>query len=72
MLGILDRYRQIRPKLIFSDTEVMYAGKRIGLEDKIVSVAKELSSFDLAAIVILPSTITGEEIPISTSVKYDC
>ncbi|GJJ15961.1 hypothetical protein Clacol_010240 [Clathrus columnatus] len=33
--GILDRYRQITPKLLFSDTEILYAGKRIDLCQKL-------------------------------------
>jgi acetoacetyl-CoA synthetase len=59
--GILDRYRQIAPKYLFVDTEVLYAGKRIDLTANIQEVTKALSSnFSLEKVVLIPSTLTGE------------
>ena len=60
--GILDRYKQIQPKYVFFETEVVYAGKTIDLVPKIVSVAQELHSFGLQKLVLLPSTKTGKEV----------
>lgn len=58
--GILDRYRQITPKLLFFDTEISYAGKRIDLTDKIQQVAQDLKSrYELRNVVLIPSTISG-------------
>ncbi|KXN90980.1 Acetoacetyl-CoA synthetase [Leucoagaricus sp. SymC.cos] len=62
--GILDRYRQIRPKFIFSDTQVNYAGKHIDLADKIKRVVHDLAGYGLQHTVLLPSRITGQEIKI--------
>ncbi|KAF5351992.1 hypothetical protein D9756_007624 [Leucocoprinus leucothites] len=60
--GILDRYRQIQPKFIFSDTEVSYSGKHIDLTDKIRQVVGDLDGYGLQQIILLPSRITGTEI----------
>ncbi|KAG7091380.1 hypothetical protein E1B28_010418 [Marasmius oreades] len=60
--GILDRYRQIRPKLIFSEIEAQYAGKKIGLIPKATAVIRALSGIGLKYAVLLPSSITGEHI----------
>ncbi|KAI0071928.1 acetoacetate-CoA ligase [Panus rudis PR-1116 ss-1] len=57
--GILDRYKQIQPKFVFSETEVVYASKTVNLIPKISQVAKELSSFGLERVILLPSTKTG-------------
>ncbi|KAL0578860.1 hypothetical protein V5O48_003140 [Marasmius crinis-equi] len=60
--GILDRYRQIRPKLIFSETEAQYAGKRLDLIPKAAAVIKALRDTGLQRAILLPSTITGKNI----------
>ena len=59
--GILDRYRQINPKLLFSETEVVYAGKTIDLLPKISAVAKDLTTHGLEHAILLPSVKTGNE-----------
>jgi acetoacetyl-CoA synthetase len=59
--GILDRYRQVTPKLLFVDTEVTYAGKHINLVPKIEELGKDLSSgHGLEKVILIPSTITGK------------
>ncbi|KAK7043175.1 hypothetical protein VNI00_008529 [Paramarasmius palmivorus] len=63
--GILDRYRQIQPKLVFAETEVLYAGKTINLMAKVVEVVKDLNPKGLHRAILLPSTITGENAQIS-------
>ncbi|OCH93786.1 acetoacetate-CoA ligase [Obba rivulosa] len=65
--GILDRYKQIQPRLVFSETDVLYAGKRIDLLPKATEVSKELLSHGLERIILLPSTVTGEEISSSAN-----
>ncbi|KAA1471742.1 acetoacetate-CoA ligase [Dentipellis sp. KUC8613] len=60
--GILDRYRQITPKFIFSATEVVYAAKRIDLLSKVSDVVRDLHSHGLEHVVLLPSTRTGKEV----------
>ena len=60
--GILDRYRQIQPKFIFSETEVVYGGKTIDLIPKITDVARDLVSRGLLKVILLPSTKTKQEI----------
>ncbi|KAE9391898.1 acetoacetyl-CoA synthetase [Gymnopus androsaceus JB14] len=63
--GILDRYRQIQPKLVFAETEVMYAGKIVDLREKVSAVIKDLCERGLQGGILLPSAITGKEIGIS-------
>ncbi|TFY72119.1 hypothetical protein EVG20_g864 [Dentipellis fragilis] len=60
--GILDRYRQITPKFIFSATEVVYAAKPIDLLSKVSDVVRDLHSHGLEHVVLLPSTRTGKEV----------
>ncbi|KAI0247309.1 acetoacetate-CoA ligase [Lactifluus subvellereus] len=60
--GILDRYRQVRPKFVFSETEAVYAGKTIDLIPKVTEVAEDLSSKGLEYVILLPSIKTGQEI----------
>ncbi|KAJ3993507.1 acetoacetyl-CoA synthetase [Lentinula boryana] len=62
--GILDRYRQIQPKFLFSETEVMYAGKTVDLRDKVAAVIKGLQLHGLKCAVLLPSAITAKEIEV--------
>ncbi|TFK53772.1 acetoacetate-CoA ligase [Heliocybe sulcata] len=60
--GILDRYRQIQPTLLFFDTEVVYAGKTLTLLPKIAEVAKDLVPRGLKHVILLPSTKTGRDV----------
>jgi acetoacetyl-CoA synthetase len=50
--GVLDRFGQIRPKVLFACDGYRYAGKRIDLRDRIREVAESLP--DLAAVVGFP------------------
>ena len=65
--GILDRYRQIRPKILFASSETAYAGKTINITNKIVDVASDLRSggYGLEKAVVLRSEKTGDlvEVP---------
>ncbi|KAL0578859.1 hypothetical protein V5O48_003139 [Marasmius crinis-equi] len=66
--GILDRYTQIRPKLVFSETEVLYAGKTINLVPKATEVIAKLSEKGLRRAILLPSVITGKETKLKQTV----
>ncbi|KAI0044984.1 acetoacetate-CoA ligase [Auriscalpium vulgare] len=59
--GVLERYRQIQPKFIFSETEVSYAGKDINLVPNVLEIVKDLTSRGLARVILLPSVKTGKE-----------
>ncbi|KAF5380266.1 hypothetical protein D9757_008210 [Collybiopsis confluens] len=63
--GILDRYRQIQPKLVFVETEVMYAGKIVDLRDKVSAVVQDLNERGLQHTILLPSAITGKDLEIT-------
>ncbi|KAJ3486434.1 hypothetical protein NLI96_g4244 [Meripilus lineatus] len=63
--GILDRYKQIKPKFIFFETEVVYAGKTVDLLPKAIPVAQELRSLGLEKVILLPSAKTGREVQAS-------
>ncbi|KAG6850135.1 hypothetical protein H0H93_000520 [Arthromyces matolae] len=60
--GILDRYRQIRPKFVFTETEVAYSGKTVNLLPKVSAVIADLATHGLQQAILLPSAITGSEI----------
>ncbi|KAJ7646856.1 acetoacetyl-CoA synthetase [Roridomyces roridus] len=66
--GVLDRYRQIKPKLVFAETEVAYAGKHINLLPKITEVFRDLRNFGLQQAITLPSLISGKEIVVPDSI----
>ncbi|KAF8160731.1 acetoacetyl-CoA synthetase [Crassisporium funariophilum] len=60
--GVLDRYRQIQPKFVFAETEVLYAGKIVNLLSKVTEVVQDLSDKGLECAVLLPSRISGREL----------
>ncbi len=62
--GILDRYRQIRPKLFFAESHVQYAGKVIDQMPKVREVVADLLGYGLEGAVVLPSNITGKDAPV--------
>ncbi|KAG9316731.1 acetoacetate-CoA ligase [Chiua virens] len=59
--GVLDRYRQIRPKILFASSETVYAGKTISLTEKIAAVENDLrlGGYGLEKAVVLRSEKTG-------------
>ncbi|KAJ7761097.1 acetoacetyl-CoA synthetase [Mycena metata] len=66
--GILDRYRQIQPRFIFAETEVLYAGKVVDLLPKLSEVFRELRKHGLQHAIALPSLVSGKEISVADSV----
>ncbi|KAG6335256.1 hypothetical protein ID866_3831 [Astraeus odoratus] len=64
--AVLDRYTQIRPKLLFASTESTYAGKTVRITDKIreVQTALREGGFGLETCVVLRSEAAGEIIEV--------
>jgi acetoacetyl-CoA synthetase len=60
--GILDRYIQIRPRIIFAETEIVYAGKIIDLIPTVREVIRGLAHAGVQNVVLLPSVKTGIEV----------
>ncbi|KAH9171177.1 acetoacetate-CoA ligase [Lactarius sanguifluus] len=60
--GVLDRYRQVLPKFIFSETESIYAGKTFNLIPKVSEVVQDLSSKGLGHAILLPGIKSGQEV----------
>ncbi|KAF8258376.1 acetoacetate-CoA ligase [Lactarius quietus] len=60
--GILDRYQQVLPKFIFSETEAIYAGKTFDLIPKVSEVVQDLSSKGLSHVILLPGIKSGQEV----------
>ncbi|KAG2470913.1 AACS synthetase, partial [Polypterus senegalus] len=61
--GVLDRFSQIQPKLIFSVSSVVYNGKEHDHMEKLKNVVKGLP--DLEGVVVIPYVRTREETDIS-------
>ncbi|KAH8101086.1 acetoacetate-CoA ligase [Cristinia sonorae] len=59
--GLLDRYTQIKPKLVFAETEVVYAGTTVNLIPKVSQLSKVLVGRGTGNFVLLPSTKTGRD-----------
>lgn len=51
--GVLDRFSQIRPKLLFTIDSVIYNGRRHGQIDKVVAITQGLP--DLQTVVLIPN-----------------
>ena len=69
MQGVLDRYRQIQPKLVFAETEVVYAGKTIDLMPKVQQVVQDLQTHGLQRAILLPSAKSGIEAKVSPDLR---
>ncbi|OCB88499.1 acetoacetyl-CoA synthetase [Sanghuangporus baumii] len=70
--GILERYKQIRPRLLVAETSSLYAGKFTDLKPKLNEVAVVLKEFGLQKVVLVPGagSATGERmtnIPLSAT-----
>jgi acetoacetyl-CoA synthetase len=60
--GILDRYQQILPKFIFSETEAIYTGKTFNLIPKVSEAVQNLTSKGLRHVILLPGIKSGQEV----------
>lgn len=66
--GILDRYRQIKPKFIFTETEIVYAGKTVSMVQRASEVERDLRTSGVQCIITLPSVKTGNTVPESLNI----
>ncbi|QUM76283.1 acetoacetate--CoA ligase [Moritella sp. 24] len=57
--GVLDRFHQIQPKLLFACNGYQYAGKQINIMDKVTAIANKLQ--DLRKLVIIPYLKTPQD-----------
>ncbi|KAF7376540.1 Acetoacetyl-CoA synthetase [Mycena sanguinolenta] len=65
--GILDRYRQIKPRFIFVETEFSYGGSVVNVLAKMTEIFRDLKNHGLQHAITLPSAMTGKEIRIANS-----
>ncbi|KAF8891668.1 acetoacetate-CoA ligase [Infundibulicybe gibba] len=56
--GVLDRYRQLKPKFVFMETDVVYAGKHNDLSEKMAEIVQDLRLHGLHLAVLLPGSQT--------------
>ena len=49
--GVLDRFGQIKPKVLFTTTSYQYGGRQFSLIEKIIDVTKELPSVEQVVVV---------------------
>lgn len=63
--GIVDRYKQISPKVIFADDGYVYAGKTINLEERIIDWSHQLGreTSKLIDVVVIPYCNLGSDLP---------
>ncbi|KAI0339857.1 acetoacetate-CoA ligase [Trametopsis cervina] len=66
--GVLDRYMQIRPKLVFAEIEVVYATKTIDLMPNVKTVVDQLWKHGLQRVILLPSAKTGKEASVPSGI----
>ncbi|KAF7321978.1 Acetoacetyl-CoA synthetase [Mycena kentingensis (nom. inval.)] len=67
--AILDRYKQIRPKVLFIETEVVYNGVTNSLVSKAAEVLRTLKDYGLEVGVVMPSLATGKTIKVENSIS---
>ena len=49
--GVVDRFGQIKPKVLFTTTGYCYGGRRFSLTEKIIAVTKELSTVEQVVVI---------------------
>ncbi len=68
--GVLDRFGQIKPKVLFTADGYFFKGKRIGCLDRIANILKELPSIE--TIVVVPYTENAPDIhAVQNAVSYN-
>ncbi|RIB26226.1 acetoacetate-CoA ligase [Gigaspora rosea] len=69
--GVLDRFSQIRPKILFSTNSVIYNGKRIDVLPKLKVIVENLEKESLEKVIVIPfnNSISFDlsSIPLATS-----
>jgi len=68
--GVLDRFGQIKPKVLFTANGYFFKGKQLDSLERISSILKELPSIE--TVVVVPFTVKDPDIrSISNAVLYD-
>ena len=68
--GVLDRFGQIKPKVLFTADGYFFKGKRIGCLERIVNILKDLPSIE--TIVVVPYTESAPDIhAVQNAVTYN-
>jgi acetoacetyl-CoA synthetase len=67
--GVLDRFGQIRPRLIFTTDGYFYNGKRIDMLDRVCQILPQLPG--IQAVVVIPYAGEGELTRIPGGIRYD-
>ena len=68
--GVLDRFGQIKPKVLFTADGYFFKGKRIGCLDRIANILKDLPSIE--TIVVVPYTESAPDIhAVQNAVTYN-
>ena len=65
--GVLDRYRQIRPRMLIVERSYRYGGKRIDLMERWKQVVDELRKFGLEQCAWIPTGLIIPMLPIDLS-----
>lgn len=66
--GVLDRFGQIRPRLIFTTDGYFYNGKRIDMLDRVCQILPQLPG--IQAVVVIPYAGEGEVTRIPGGIRY--
>ncbi|PFH53746.1 hypothetical protein AMATHDRAFT_54232 [Amanita thiersii Skay4041] len=59
--ALLERYQQTRPKFIFAETEVLYAGVVTNLMPKVTTIVRVLAGKGLLKAILIPSAVNRKE-----------
>jgi acetoacetyl-CoA synthetase len=65
--GIIDRFGQIAPRVLFAGTEYIYGGKRFRLEERLAGVLERISSIEHLVLVPYPGAPAKRRGPESTA-----
>ncbi len=69
--GVLDRFSQIEPKILFAIESYYYNGKHIDCSDKINSIVKEIPSIEKVILVKEFDNLRGEKFTLKTRSNID-
>ena len=66
--GVIDRFSQIAPKILFIGDKYFYNGKKINILERLPEILKNVPSINKVVVVPYP----GTEIEKNNSIKYLC
>ncbi len=67
--GVIDRFRQIEPRLLFCTTHYRYAGKEIDLTDKVGAIVERLSTVE--HVIVVRSLTVPDDVNIPGGIDWD-